>query len=284
MPAFFSGRSGEVAQLLDESRHALESDKPASDEIRWADSLVMHPTTRLIDPASGGVAVKLQRLYDSGGALPAGAQLRLQLVDSGGAALNKQVVDVLALPVDAKLVVGASCEGDCKLRGEVIVNGKVLATNECGVSFVPVLNERLSSYKSKQYPKTGTAPTEQLTATSHYRLLKAMAGGRDFETDYPAAKMLGEMLELNRLEDGAVYFDNKRPGQFWLTLSTEKGPAPIRLQVPKGLDKEPKPLVIAMHGAGGSENMFFEAYGHGEIVRQCEKPAGWWRRHGATVS
>ncbi len=34
------------------------------------------------------------------------------------------------------------------------------------------------------------------------------------------------------------------------------------------------PLVVAMHGAGGSENMFFEGYGAGQIVKLCEK-RGW---------
>jgi len=29
-----------------------------------------------------------------------------------------------------------------------------------------------------------------------------------------------------------------------------------------------------MHGAGGTENMFFDAYGHGAIVRECKK-RGW---------
>jgi predicted peptidase len=33
-------------------------------------------------------------------------------------------------------------------------------------------------------------------------------------------------------------------------------------------------LVIALHGAGGSENMFFDSYGHGAIVELCRK-RGW---------
>ena len=36
----------------------------------------------------------------------------------------------------------------------------------------------------------------------------------------------------------------------------------------------PAPLVIAFHGAGGSENMFFDAYGAGAIVRRCRE-LGW---------
>jgi predicted esterase len=45
--------------------------------------------------------------------------------------------------------------------------------------------------------------------------------------------------------------------------------------VPKGLDpKNPVPIVVALHGAGGSENLFFEGYGDGQIVKLSEK-RGW---------
>jgi predicted peptidase len=39
-------------------------------------------------------------------------------------------------------------------------------------------------------------------------------------------------------------------------------------------DGKPAPLVIALHGAGGSENMFFDGYGHGDIVERCRR-RGW---------
>src|SRR5262249_47326689 len=38
--------------------------------------------------------------------------------------------------------------------------------------------------------------------------------------------------------------------------------------------KKPVPVVFALHGAGVDENMFFESYGAGRIVRECEK-RGW---------
>ena len=31
------------------------------------------------------------------------------------------------------------------------------------------------------------------------------------------------------------------------------------------------PVVVALHGAGGSENLFFEGYGAGHIVTECRK-------------
>src|SRR5262249_14666700 len=37
---------------------------------------------------------------------------------------------------------------------------------------------------------------------------------------------------------------------------------------------KPLPLVIALHGAGSSENLFFDGYGRGGIVRLCAE-RGW---------
>jgi predicted peptidase len=49
----------------------------------------------------------------------------------------------------------------------------------------------------------------------------------------------------------------------------------VRLFVPRGLDaNKPVPIVVALHGAGGSENLFFEGYGGGRIVTECRK-RGW---------
>ena len=51
---------------------------------------------------------------------------------------------------------------------------------------------------------------------------------------------------------------------------------PYRLYVPVPGSKKPStpPLIVALHGAGGNEDMYFEAYGGGEAVRQAEQ-RGW---------
>jgi predicted peptidase len=58
-------------------------------------------------------------------------------------------------------------------------------------------------------------------------------------------------------------------------VPTRKSAARVRVFVPADtkLDK-PVPLVIALHGAGGSENMFFDTYGAGAVVKLCAE-RGW---------
>jgi predicted peptidase len=96
------------------------------------------------------------------------------------------------------------------------------------------------------------------------------------ETDLPAARLLCEGDELCRaIAAGEPFYGPQRAGEFWLTLATASGAAPVRLFVPEGLKPDRRvPLVIAMHGAGGSENMFFDVYGHGGTVTAC-KDRGW---------
>ncbi|MBX9927688.1 MAG: hypothetical protein K2X99_02140 [Gemmatimonadaceae bacterium] len=56
----------------------------------------------------------------------------------------------------------------------------------------------------------------------------------------------------------------------WRTLAAATGDIPFRIVAPKK-GKGPFPLVIALHGAGGDENHFFEGYGDGILTREAER-------------
>lgn len=93
--------------------------------------------------------------------------------------------------------------------------------------------------------------------------------------------------ELRRLEDGLAGLEAAartgtayRPGRGELAGDhhrvTASG-ATYRVFVPplpQGGRPGPLPLVVALHGMGGSEDMFFEAYGAGEALRQTAA-RGW---------
>src|SRR5262249_26885343 len=100
--------------------------------------------------------------------------------------------------------------------------------------------------------------------------------GKALETNYPAARLLREAESLTQtLAAGKQHYGPDRSGQFWLTLPAAGGPVPVRVQVPEGLRKDrPVPLVVALHGAGGSDTLFFDAAGGGAIARLCAA-RGW---------
>lgn len=69
-----------------------------------------------------------------------------------------------------------------------------------------------------------------------------------------AAERLSAMLPLRR------------------TVTTTSGDVPFRLHVPRGKPSAtPRPLVVALHGTGGDENMFLEGYGAGRIAELADR-------------
>lgn len=77
--------------------------------------------------------------------------------------------------------------------------------------------------------------------------------------------------DLHRLEAGEPLFVGRR-GDQWRTIDVGGVKVPCRIVVPDSVRAgSSPPLVIALHGAGGDECMFFSAYGQGEIVRQAER-------------
>lgn len=71
--------------------------------------------------------------------------------------------------------------------------------------------------------------------------------------------------ELSRAERGERPF--AASGDVWRIYKALGTELPVRQFVPEG--KGPFPLVVAFHGAGGDENMFFEAYGAGALLRSA---------------
>lgn len=75
--------------------------------------------------------------------------------------------------------------------------------------------------------------------------------------------------EVEALEQGENPYES-RTGHLWATLSIRGRDIPFRIYVP-ARTASPMPLVIALHGAGGDENLFPSAYGGAELTRLAEE-------------
>ena len=94
----------------------------------------------------------------------------------------------------------------------------------------------------------------------------ALLAGKSLEND-PDLNMLWEIA------DGQTDEPTGHVGDYLALVGPSGAKVPCRLQ--RGSDSKVKqPLVIALHGAGGSENMFFDTYGAGKITALCAK-RGW---------
>ena len=147
------------------------------------------------------------------------------------------------------------------------------------VSWIPKGKERLSQVRSQFESQEELGLHQRATLEFQLKMLETVAGGQVFETDLPAHRMLGEVESLLEAESLHAWLTG-RSGEFWLALRGERngkltGRAHLRVFVPPHSEEGTKrPCVLALHGMGGSENLFFDGYGAGKIVDLCRE-RGW---------
>jgi predicted esterase len=270
---FFSLKLNDAGRSLDEARHALAYPLPVSPMVRWVDSLQVVPESRVVDSATESLAVTVKHFYDPNAEVPKAAAIRLRLGTGKPveAALDKLPVTV-RVPVKS---VPGSASADFKLTADVSLDGKPLATMVVGVSRVEKLADRLAAVKraAAELPNPPTT-IEQATFGLLIKMLDPLVNKAVPETDYPTSRLVFGAERLAKVSE--PYYLPKRPGEFWLGIPTGKKATTVRIRIPPKLEerKGPVPVVVALHGMGGSENLFFDAYGNG-IVPRLASERGW---------
>ena len=267
---FFSFQFGEAGRSLDLAGFALATDDEPALTRQWAWSLYAVPETRVVDGKATELAVTINSLYTPKGDVPKGLEVQLWFTD-------KQITTIkpAKFPHTVKVPLpplGEFTGLDRKLYF-MVESGKEIRRTAIGVSQVANLDARLAALNKAVAAWAAIDTIEKATARDRAELLADLAGGTVPETDLPAADLLAN---AETMLDGKPFYTAAKPGQFWLTVPTDaKRSTPVRVFVPKGLDaNKPVPVVVALHGAGGSENLFFEGYGAGAIVTECQK-RGW---------
>ncbi len=278
---FFTNQFGEAGRTLDEARWILEGKEPSDDE-KWAESLYVVPETRYVVVPQHNLAVRIRAFYSVKSPMP--KNLSVQMTG-----LNRFTVELLPMKNTSSLPTNA---GDFTLFVWIRLGEKTVVMRQIGMSTegreIPRDNDK------EKFPEPDPVDTaadamrllprdslEWATARDRRELFEKLIKGEAAETDMPAWKMhqqLKHFIVLN--QDNKECFIAERPGDFHLSISTGKTTTPARLFVPKPPKflvegTNPKiPLVIALHGAGGTENMFFEGYGDGQILKLCRE-RGW---------
>lgn len=269
---FFAFKLNEAAQQLDHARFALRSATPLAPAAQWAESLYVVPETRLLDKSATTLAFTLDKLYPTADDIPKGALLQLSLSSAKKAKTMDFPIINLPLQQQLPLTLAKAAEGDFTLTVKVVVSGKALASSTQTVSVVANLNDRLAKLKPML---NGMMPYEMTAETMKgiVSVLDALANKKTLEANFPAARLLAEVEAAHAASHN--FYGKPKVGQFWLTFTPGQGTLPVRMLAPAAAKAgQPLPLVIALHGAGGSENMFFETYGYGTIAKLCEQ-RGW---------
>ena len=273
--AFFGMNLNGVAEAVGKAEAALDGRERDGAE-RWAERLVLKLPQRLCDPTAGDASAQLESLRygreDEPPQKPDGAILVASI--DGEEVLRSRIGD---LPMAISLPIRERKDGDTALTWRIESNDRVLISREQGLSIVQGRDARLAAFdalESTDSDRPGQPSLELQTVTALVRMLRGMTKARSEETVLPGARLLreAEAVAASLAGDAAgTFYDQTRSGQFWLRVPTARGSVHVRIAVPKAAaDGKPLPLVFALHGAGGSENLFFDGYGDGAIVRLCE--------------
>ena len=264
---YFSAQFGKAAKLLDEARQSLRSEKPMDEATAWAESLQIQVTPTLVEAGLGMLSIKMDPFYKAG-TMPKGAILTIQNLDPKRLPTP---IKIESLPLDAKIPY-ALPKGKHILLARISAGDKILAERVVTVVSVEKLKTRLAALGKAVEATKDKKDLPHLTLAHLHSILADQAKGEVLETDYPSDKLLAQAESI--MQDPSWPGKTLAPGEWWLALPEKPGSRIVRVFVPKTQEGEKIPLLLALHGAGGSENMFFDGYGSGETQKKCES-RGW---------
>jgi pimeloyl-ACP methyl ester carboxylesterase len=273
--AFFRLDTTTVARAIDAADAALA--EPRSNDQVHAASLQLVLAHRLHDHvAEPELAFEVQGAYPVDGATPADLRLTVRL---DGDSRDRAALDVPLLPATGTIDLRGAAAGDRLVAWTVHAGGKVVLTRTQGLSLAEGLAARIAALPdATKNAGAGPPSLRHGTLALWSSMLTGMTRQRREETVLPGARLLDDAARLAAhiaapAADQPPFFGPQRTGQDWLRVPVAGTTVVLRLLVPPGL-AAPTPLVLALHGAGGSENLFFDVYGDGAIVTECAR-RGW---------
>lgn len=280
LASFFAADLSPMCFELDTATSLLESPKPMTAEQGAAAALAVDIVPRLqpVDVTTVPAAIRsTYRVPDHrplavrGRAIgptqtPCGAWSDAKPLNNGAAKLT---VDFAADVI-----------GDCNVEFEVTASGQPVRRWLEPIARVANLSQRLDAIRAvvARFPvlagtnEPTTISMERASLGQLLRTLESIAAAQGYEVDLHAAALLDQAEAAAKSIDAGRAYWSQRAGSF--LLCTVDGVF-FRISVPaKAVDRGPVPLLLALHGAGGSENMFFEAYGQGLVAKLAEE-RGW---------
>ncbi len=161
--------------------------------------------------------------------------------------------------------------GDYQLSATIRQEGAIASMVGTQISIVKDKQSRLKAISAWiEENKRGAKTSSLCTARMFGRQLLLADRGKDFECDLPMSNWFREFESIAFATPVDRPIDSS--GR-WQVLSDGKVEQVVRIQMPTKPVARTK-LLFAFHGAGGSENMFFEAYGAGRLV-ELAKQRNW---------
>ncbi|MBL8722852.1 MAG: prolyl oligopeptidase family serine peptidase [Planctomycetes bacterium] len=270
--AFFRLDLSQVARRLDRAGWALQGRSPEPGQ-RWAAAVQLSLAPRLVPSSASSIQLWLAMSYDPSVEMPEGCELSIWQPGNPQPRFRAQIREV---PCALELPLGDLATGDLTLRATLSHGRSLLAERPLFFARVDELGKRLDQLDSAVGAEDRPAEPgpvgpdlERSTLAWLVEMLRGMTTTKREETVLPAVQMLEEAEGLAAsLAARRKHYTATRQGQFWLRVPVRQGTIPVRWLAPPPPEPAPtlRPLIVALHGAGGSENLFFDGYGDGAIV------------------
>lgn len=265
---FFSGQLDQCAKVLDLARWNCKNQGDSGVLRAFADSLSITPARRIIELKDKWLECEIAAVYavKEKGLLK--AKLYLSQIES------KEVHDLTLfsigqLPQKVSVDVQGLKEGEYRLVMELSSEGQVLASHKVLITLVQDKAQLVKSVAETKLKSDALL----WKASQHYLiyLLDQLLDGKRFENDIPVNRLVESMAFL---KNGLNAVDDKKGSEYLVAFPGKSAPLPARIFIPACAKVNKVPLVVALHGAGATENMFFDAYGSGIVKKLCND-RGW---------
>lgn len=238
------------------------------------------PLAVTISPVVSGIedqtlALKLEPFYDSEATGPAEATVDVAIKNESNQTVGNRQWKL------RELLAGEDWENLTLKEGDYIVQLTVRSHDE-SFAFPPLmisrienLEQRVEQLRAARGDKSKMPnATARATIREFVRVVESIAKGEVQETDFPLVQRLRfcERIAADGDLKQAVADQELQNRDLWITLGRERKSVPVRMRIPP--KNHPAPVLFLFHGAGGSENMFFETYGAGRAV-QLAVDRGW---------
>jgi predicted esterase len=269
---FFSGSEGAVAEALAEASACLRGAE-LSDAERFAASLAVDLDARLVDAKTPFVTGAVRQFFPCRAAGNGEVTVRIRWA---GSAAEAAVLPMKVLPTTFQIPLAAPAAGEQLLEWQVCQGAEVLASRQLRVSVADSPSDRTKALADQLAAASDLETVEHKTLGLLLEMLRSLGPNGEQETELPGLELLEEAESLAAaLQARQPASRLLEPGQHWVRIPLGKRSATLRLGLPPRKDADERlPLVILLHGAGGSENMFFDLYGCGAVVQSCLE-RGW---------
>lgn len=270
--SFFALRLSAAAKELDQAYFSVRSSDPPSDFERYAISRRLSFGPAVLDASQMSVIFKVQPFYKVDQPPPADTKVRIEFRSADGAKVSDVEFDVEKLIKGAEVDISQLDEGDYGVTATAISGSVQVLFAQSLLSKIRNLNGRLEKLEEllkfdSSKDQSVIQSTNQLTCKQLVRIVRSQSKDQVQEIDYRSLQQLRicESLLVESVDSAQFFRQHAKQNDVWMTLTDTKKQVSVRVRCPSNSTK-PMPVLFALHGAGGSENMFFETYGAGRLV------------------